>query len=240
MQVTRLKSLFSQGKHVYQNEGSVSLLKRGLAFASSLIFKYQTYYLYMEPLEGLRLPNEVDIRPRVEGLTFRIVTTNREADELEADGLEFRSQVVNAREKLDKGATAFCIFVGRDLANIGWFALTQQATYGLDHLPFKVDFSKNEAYMAGLWTNPKYRRMGMHMYGYFKRLEFLQANGILTERYVIVKGNVAAQKVGALRGTLPFQGPYAEARYIKILWWKSWRENPLPPGSDSEQCNAGA
>ena len=226
-----MKSLFTRGRHVYQDEGLGSLLKRGLAFASSLIFQYQTYYLYMEPLEGLRLPNEVDIRPKVDNLTFRIATTNREADELEAEGFEFRSQLFNARERLDKGATAFCIFVGRELVNIGWFALTQQAMHSLGHLPFKVDFCKNEAYMAGLWTNPKYRRMGMHMYGYFKRLEYLQANGILTERYVIAKGNVAAQNVGALRGALPFLGPYAEARYIKMLWWKSWREKPLthPP-----------
>jgi len=240
MQVPRLKSLFSQGKHIYQNEGSVSLLKRGLAFASSLIFEYQTYYLYMEPLEGLRLPNEVDVRPEVEGLTFRIVTTNREADELEADGFEFRSQVVNAREKLDKGATAFCIFVGRELAHIGWVALSQEAMDSLGAPPYKVDFSDHEAYDGGIWTKPKYRRMGIHVYETLKRLEFAQHKGTRTRRYVIASDNVAIQKGRILRGTLPLPGPHAEGRLLRILWWKSWREKPLPPGSDREQCNAGA
>jgi hypothetical protein len=37
-----------RAKHIYGTEGMRPLLKRGLAFASSFVFRYQAYYLYME------------------------------------------------------------------------------------------------------------------------------------------------------------------------------------------------
>jgi len=233
--MTRRKSLFSRAKQIYGSEGLGSLLRRGLAFVLSLIFKYQTYYLYKDPLQGLRLPNEADVLPRVHDFAPKVVTTNQEADELEAEGFEFRSQVLNAREKLDKGAMAFCIFVGQELANIGWIALTQEAMDSLGELPCRVDFSDYEAYGGGMWTNPKFRKRGIHLYGMFKRLEFLQSKGIKAEHSVVAKDNVAPQKSNALGGMLPFPGPYAEGRYLRILWWRSWKERPLTHANDMSQ-----
>ena len=231
--MNRLKSLFGGAKQIYSTEGLRSLLKRAFAFASSLIFKYQTYCLYMDPIEGLPLPNEVDVLPKVEDWVLKVVGTNREADELEAEGFEFRSKVINSRERLDKGATAFCIFVGRELAHIGWLALTQQAVDSLGGGSLGVRLSDHEAYLSGVWTNPKYRRLGIHKYAYLKRLQFMQANRVHTERSVVDKGNVAPQKSNALGGMLSFPGPQGEGRYLRVLWWKSWKEKPLKEASVS-------
>jgi hypothetical protein len=83
--------------------------------------------------------------PKIDDFALKIVSTNEEADELEAQGLEFRSQVLNARKRLDKGAIAFCIFVGKELANVSWVAMTLEAKNSLGQPPFRVDFSNNEA-----------------------------------------------------------------------------------------------
>jgi hypothetical protein len=234
----RLASLPRRSKQIYCTEGLGSLLQRGLAFASWLIFEYRTYYLYMEAMECLRLPNEEDVLPKVNDCTFKLVTTNREADELEAEGLEFRSYVQDSTYRLNRGALAFCFFVGQELANIGWVALTQEAKDALDEPPYRVDFSNYEACTGGVWTNPKYRRMGIQTYGFFKRLEFLRAKGIQKKRYVIAKDNVAPQKGRAMRGVLSLPGPHAEGRYLRILWWKWWMEKQLTLDSDKEQSNA--
>lgn len=231
--MNRLKSLFGGAKQIYSTEGLRSLLKRGFAFASSFIFKCQTCCVYMDPIEGLRLPNEVDVLPKVDDWVLKVVGTNWEADGLEADGFEFRSKIINSRERLDKGATAFCIFVGQELAHIGWVALTQEAVESLGGGSFGVRLSDHEAYSSGIWTNPKYRRMGIHKYGYLKRLQFMQANGVYAERSVVDKGNVAPQKSNALGGMVSFPGPQAEGRYLRVLWWKSWKEKPPKQASVS-------
>jgi hypothetical protein len=189
----------------------------------------------MEATECLRLPNEEDVLPKVNDCTLRVVNGNQEAYELEAEGLEFRSYVSNAEERLEKGAIAFCFFVGQELAHIGWVALTQEAKDALGVPPYRVDFSNDEACSDSIWTNPKYRGMKFRTYGTFKRLEFLRAKGIKTKRTAIAKDNVASQKGRAM---LSLPGPHAEGRYLRILWWKWWMEKQLTLDSDKEQSNA--
>ena len=214
---------YRKAKQIYRAEGLVSLLRRGFAFVVGLLFFYRTHYVYVDPIEKLQAPNEADLMPKIGNHTSKAVSSNEEADGLEAQGFEFRSQVANARERLDEGAVALCIFVGQELACIEWIAMTQQAYDSLGQPPFSVNFSKQEAWSGGLWTNPKYRRKGLRGYSSFKTLEFLRQKGIETTRTAIAKNNIAAQRSRPL--FLP--GPCAEGRYLRILWWKSWKERPL-------------
>ena len=79
--------------------------------------RYQTYYLYETDLQGtFRERTEAYVLPEIQNFTFKVVSTKQQADELEAEGLEFRSQAANANDRLDKGAVAFCVFIERDLA----------------------------------------------------------------------------------------------------------------------------
>lgn len=159
--------------------------------------------------------------PRIRNLALKIVSTNQQADGLTADGLELRP---TDRDKLDKGGIAFCIFVERELAHIGWVAMTEEAKKSLDELPYQVDFSNNEAITTRVWTKPKYRGMGLQVYSYFKRSQFLKERGIVAARAVIHTSNIASQTAYGKFGP----NLLAKARYIKILGWQFWKEKPLP------------
>ena len=220
-----LSMLLRRANRVLQNEGLISLLRQAFAIVVGWFFKYRTYYLYEQVLGDIRKLNEANYIPKIDNYTFKVISTNQEADDLEAVGLEFRSHVPNARKRLDKGAIAFCIFVGQELAHIGWVALTQQAKDTLPEPPYKLDFLSKEACGSDTWTNRKYRRRGLRLCSVFKRYEFMLNNGIMISRSAIAKKNIASQK-----GREKFSPRiYAEGRYLKILWWKSWRERPLPP-----------
>ena len=218
--------LFERAKQILQTEGLLSLVKRGFAFGVSHLFEYQTYYLWGNVIEDVRNSNEADFMPEIDNFTLKIISTNQEADELEAGGLEFRSQVKHARERLDSGAVAFCIFIGRELANISWVAMAQRAKDSLNERPFKVDFSNNESWSGGIWSSPKYRRKGLQVYNNLKRFEYLLDKEVVVDLGAIRKGNISSQKANT-----EFGGKiYAEGRHLKILWWKSWKERPLSQG----------
>jgi len=216
-------SLFKRAKHICQAEGIVVLLRCVFSFLAYCLFQYRTYYLYAHyPHNDDGLP-EAALMPQIEHLSYRTISTDREADLLEADGFEFRSHCADSRERLEKGAVALCIFISLELANVVWVATTQQAKDSLKQPPFKVDFSKNEVCVGNGWSNPKYRRMGLRVYGHLKGSHFLLDKGIAVSRYAIAKGNFAA-RMSTEKVDLH---PYAEGRYLRILWWKSWRERPL-------------
>ena len=168
--------------------------------------------------------HEADFAPRIDHTKLKIVGANDEADQLEAEGFEFRSHFPNATRMLDSGAIAFCIFSGSELANIGWVALSQRAMDSLPDPPFKVDFANNEACGGAIWTSPEYRRNGFRLYNRYKRFEFLLEKGFLVNRSAIAKRNVVAQS-GYRK--FPPTRTYGEDRYLRVLWWKSWRERPL-------------
>jgi len=216
-------ALFERAKQILQTEGFLSLGKRGFAFGVSHLFEYQTYYLWGNVIEYVRNSNDADFMPKTDDFSLKIVSTNQEADELEAGGLEFRSQVNNARERLDSGAVAFCIFIGRELANISWVAMAQRAKDSLNQPPFKVDFSNNESWSGGSWSSPKYRRKGLQVYNNLKRFEYLLDKEVVVDLGAIEKGNISSQKANT-----EFGGKiYAEGRHLKILWWKFWKESQL-------------
>ena len=217
-----MSALLRRAKQILQTEGLMAVLRRGLEFFR--VFQYGTYLLYEgHPQEELKGKTEADFVPKIQQFTFKMVFTNQQADELEAEGLEFRSQVTKAREKLDKGAVALCIFVEKDSAHIWWDAFTEEAKQLIDPLPYKVDFENSEICGGGAWTNPKYRRMGFSKYCTVKGIQFRKRRGIVANRYSTSTSNIAAQ------GSAAKFNPeiYAEARYLRFLWWKSWKEKPV-------------
>ena len=224
--MSRLTALFNSTKYIFQTEGLISLLRVGFTFLVRHFFQYRTYYLYEVTVKER---NEADFMPKIRDFTFKVVTTNQQVDELAADGLDLRSPLIKARQRLGKGAIAFCFFVKGELANIGWVAMTEEAKKTLDTLPYQVDFSNNEAYLGWTETSPKYRGMGLMMYSNFKQIQFLQERG-KTVRTVTATNNIGPQRVHVKLGSKR----YGEARYLKILWWKSWKERSLIPASGHE------
>jgi hypothetical protein len=224
--MSRIADLYRKAKQIYHTDGFVSLVRRGFAFLLYCFFEYRTYYIYMDHLKDLPDLDGADFLPRIGNFTLKLVSSNEEADSLEVEGLEFRSQVPYARDALDRGATASCIFVGHQLVHIGWVATTQQAKDSLNEPPFTVDFSRNQSCSGGVWTSPQYRRTGLFSYSLLKRYEFLRDKGITANLCAVAETNVSAQM--GYGGSVPT--PCAEGRYLRVLWWKWWREKRLPQG----------
>jgi len=213
--------LFKRVEQIFQTEGLISVVRHGFAFVTGRCFQYKTFYIIEYDL--LKQRREADFLPGIQKFSLNIISTSEEADELEASGFEFRSHIINIKERLDKGAIAFCIFIGSELVYIAWVAMTQQAKNILDAFPVNVDFSANEAYWGGIWTSPRYRGMGLATYGAFKRMQFMSERGKVVVRGAVAKDNVASLAVGDKHGPKR----RAEARYLKILWWEWWKEKPF-------------
>ena len=207
-------------KYILKTEGLLPFLRRGFPSVTGCFFKYDTYYLSEQILNTRK---EAEYEPRVQDFVHKIVSSNQEVDELTTKGFHFCPWYARDRKRLHAGAIALCIFIERELASVLWVALTQQAKDSIQKLPNKVDFSKGEAYAGGTWTSPKYRRMGLTRYNVFKREQLQLENGMVRNRGATLKGNVAGWTAAVDVG----MKAYAEARYLKILWWKWWKEKPL-------------
>jgi len=218
--IATLRQIIYKAREILKTEGLVSLLGRGIRFLVKPLFEYRVVYLYENTLEDFRNLKEIDFKPKVDNFTLKIVSTNQEADRLEAEGFEFRLRAENSQQLLDKGAIAFCIFVGRELANIGWIRMTEEARDTSNKM--KVDYQNNEVQGGFAWTNPKYRRLGFQRYGAFERRRFAFSRGITTYRTYIDKSNIASQVA-----TSKVFRKYGEGRHLKIAWWRFWKEKTL-------------
>ena len=213
---TKIKFLFARAKHTLQNEGLKALISRGLTRG---FYEHQVFNLYEHTLKDR---DEDDYRPEIKDFDFMIVSTKKEADALISGGFDLQLSVTNITDRLDKGAVAFCVFVGRELASIGFTAGNQEAVDSLNQPPFKLNFSAGEACTGGGWTNPKYRALGLATYVYFKRLQSLKAEGKIIARAAALTDNTASNKTQARFAPRI----WAEGHSFRVLWHIFWQEKP--------------
>ena len=204
-----------------REEGLVILLQRSFDFIRDWLFQLERCYLYEHTIGPM---NENDYLPRIDDYTFRIVSNNEEADELAVEmGCDFRRRFVYAKKSLDKGAIALCVFVDGEIAHTGWIALNDDAKKSVDPLPYKVDFTNNEACTGGTETVPEYRGKGLMVYGYYKRRQYLRDNGITISRNSIRINNTISQKAHARFNPKV----KAEFRYLKLPGLEIYKEKPI-------------
>src|SRR5208282_1332824 len=133
MFITQVKCAHQLASGKFQREGFIPMLKSlkndALRFFGSYLFHYADYYLYEHTIEERC---ETYFLPKVGDYTVRVVSSNQQADMLAAEGDDFRKYLYSARQALDKGAIAFCIFVERELAHVSWVALTGEAKNTFD------------------------------------------------------------------------------------------------------------
>jgi len=209
---------------VLREEGLPPLLRRSLAFAVSGFAVDWTLYLYEHSLVER---DRTRYLPRLESWELRTVHSNLEADAVAAEGLEdFRRAVRHSRGRLDAGAVAFCVYVGAELAHVGWLAVDQKGKDSFDRIPYSVAFSAGQGCTGGTYTVPRFRGCRLMSYGYYERLEYLRARGFTSSRNVVGVMNVASHKAHAVFNPTI----YGVGRYRRFLWWHSWREMPLPDG----------
>jgi len=193
------------------------LIRRAYFFFRPYFFLRGKYYLYE------CIPEEtsyVDLNPRIRNLDCYIVSSNPEADNLAAQGFDFRPRVVNARKNLDKGAVALCIFVDRKIAHMTWIALTQPARSSCDRLSYSVFFHGGEACLGGVFTLPEYRRRGLMKYGCYRTLQWLRDKGVTKVRFAVSIRNIFAQRAFDHFPTYI----YGRARFLQFLWLRFYKE----------------
>jgi len=222
----RAHNLLVQANTTFRYEGFVPLVKRLLVFLSQPFFRYGTYYMFEYAVENIDGLSEADYMPRITGFTFYVASTEEHAHELEAAGVDWQMWSSNTQERLASGAMAFCIVVGQEPASMMWVGINETAKTCMGERPFEVDFSNGE-YCTSQWTHPKYRGLGLAKYTTFRALQILRDMGMTRNRGAVLKRNSASVKASALWGG----AKYAEARYLKLLWWEFWKEKLI----DSEK-----
>jgi len=186
------------------------------------IFWYNNYYILERPLNKEIFDPE-PFKPDIQGLTSVFITFRQQADEIAGESEDFRKHYINADKMLKAGAVACCIYVGNEIAFIGWVATTEAAKKAFNNVPYHVDFNNNEACTGSVLTIPKYRRMGIKKYGTYLRLHFMQQAGIVMSRSIVKTNNITSLKASNIRGN----SITARARHIRFLFWNSWKETPL-------------
>jgi len=218
--IRRLKVYGARAKRILVNEGFIVLAGRAIAFIWRNIFSKGAFYLYQhEVIER----DEKKFLPRIDNYEVHIVHSNEEADELEANGLEFRSYHANAHVRLDSSGIAFCVFQDKKLMHIGWLAMSPEAKKMIDPLPYQVSFSKKQGCTGGTFTVPEYRGKGLMLYVYWLRLNYLWQQGWASSRNAVDINNIASNKVHAKFRPMI----YAKASIIKVLGYRIWKETPV-------------
>jgi len=213
-------SLIARARKILKNEGLAALFGRILLLLKQNLYLSKKFYLYEHILKER---NEADYMPKMQGFTYKVISSNSQAYGITREGFEDIRKcpvLVNVRTCLNKGAIAFCFFIGKELAHIGWIAMDEGAKNTFDNYPYHVDFSNGQACTGGTVTLPKYRGNGFMVYGYFKRLEYLWIKGYKTSRNAVNRDNKVSQKVHAKFNPRIL----ARARYLKIAGLTFWKE----------------
>lgn len=215
-----LRQKYQRGRFVLQKEGLLPLIREGIRFLRRAVFIYERYDMYEIRLKD---PMRFESKPKIQNSIFEIILASQRLNELAAQGFDFGIHIIRAQEMLDKGALMFCIFVGKELACVNWVAPTQEAMNVQIKIPYKVDFSNSEVYCGWVETNPRYRRLGISMHVILYMKFTLETMGKTTGKCIVENGNLASQKRLIKVGFKL----YGKGRYLKILWWKSWKEKPV-------------
>lgn len=234
--MSRLRQLWAKTKEILRERGLKALLKAGVRFLMRSIYQRDLYYLYETPVR--KDYSEFEARPRLNtnDIVFKIVSSNQEADELEAQNFKFRLYPTDLNHNLttytrclDQGAIAFCTFVGQEFAAITWIVPSKQVQGHISKVPINVDYSNHEVFLRGAWVNPKYRGLGLYRYAFRNQCGFLLERGISTIRNTIQYSSKSGQRFTESLG----YRKYGSGRLLRILWWRFWREylNAFPMSS---------
>jgi len=96
-------------------------------------------------------------------------------------------------------------------------------------------FTNREVFVGGELTISKFRRKGLKTYGVHIRDLFLKEMGVTKKNSAI-----SVRNAGNLKATIGRKNTiYAKAIYIKLLWWKFYKEILFSPPLSVEQIVLG-
>lgn len=210
--------IFKRGIYVLKKEGVWTFLKRVLSFLGGFFYSWGTYYIYEK---ALTKDEKYFFKPKMQNIEIKIISTTEEFEQLIFNGYNFKEMLF--KDKLKKGAVAFCIFLDKELIQVTWVALNERAKKELNSLPYKVEFNKKEVYSGTVFTESCYKGKNLLGYTYSHIFPYLAQKGIVKDKFTIEVNNISSQKAHAkFNPTIIGKG-----HYLKILWWEFWKEEPL-------------
>jgi hypothetical protein len=220
-----MNALFSRVKTPFMKGGKLrTLVREGLAF--SRIYNKSIVYIFEVTLKER---NEAASLPKIDNTTFRILTNKTQIDELINNNFNLVFKPSLMKNRLEKGAIAFCIFIRKDLVSIGWAGMTETAQKAFNDYPYKIDFANNNACIGGNWTHPQYRNKGLATYRMFIEDQFLVEKGVIKHRCIIETSNAPAIRVHEKSHEGLDNRIVAKVVYLRILGLRFWRETPPFP-----------
>jgi hypothetical protein len=191
------------------------------------LYKSESFYLTENHLSTEYKSDESHPLKYSDKLNFKVVTSNQEAEQLEAEGFSFRSHPTYFNHNLtlytrwlDSGAVAFCTFVDKEFAAITWILPSQHTQKAVKAPPVKIYYENHEVYPRGVWVNPKYRELRLYYYTDRNRNRYLLEQGITVTRGVIDYTNKTGKGIANSGGAKV----YGTGRLVKVLGFSLWKE----------------
>jgi hypothetical protein len=223
-----IQLLKTRAKEIWKENGTPGLLKAGLRFLITPVYKSESFWLTVTPITSEYKSDATRPRISLDKLHFEFVNSNQEADRLEKEGFSFRSHQTYFNHNfklysrwLDYGAIACCTFVEKEFAAIDWTIISKHAQDEIKAPPLKVDYANHEAFSRGAWVNPKYRGMELWTYTIRNRDRFLLERGFTIKRGVIDYTNKSGRGISISGGSRV----YGTGRRVRVLWYKFWKEH---------------
>lgn len=203
----RIKAFYDEGKLILQQRGFFSLVKYMMAFFIRVLFVCGSCYIYENRLDG------PDITPKLDNLTLRLISTSEEFQKLLVGDFDFSSypDIPLSRKRLNRGAVAFCAFVGKEFAHVTWVAISRKAKG--DFHPYPIE-GEDTACVGATMTAPQYRRKGMNVYVHSEVFRYLKEKGLIRAVISINKDNIAAQNSQTKLGSIRWGNGY----YMRLLY----------------------
>jgi hypothetical protein len=229
VRIARLKILWARAQEIRRNDGMMKLFRNSILFLISPVYERTSFYLYEYHVNKDESLNVTQFKLKMNGLIFKVVSSNQQADKLELDDYIFRSYPTDFNygltiysQWLAKGAIAFCTFMGYDFAAITWVIPSQHTQDKIGTLPLKIAYSNHEAFSRGTWVNPKYRKLGLYGFTRNNRDKFLTNMGINVLRTTVDFRNKTGMDLQRVIGSKK----YGRAQLVRILFWRFWEETP--------------
>ncbi len=223
-----IKLLSNRTKELYIQNGPTGLLETGIRFLFSPIYKRENFWLTVIHLTEENEAEKYYPRISLDKVTFKAITSNEEADNLEAEGYSFRKtptyfnhNLTLYRKWLHYGAVACCTFIEKDFAAIDWAIISQETQEKIGAPPVRVDYVNHEAFSRGAWVNPKYRGAKLWVYTAWQRNQFLLAKKFTIKRGVVDYTNNPGKGISEASG----HKICGTGRRTRILWQTNWEEH---------------
>jgi hypothetical protein len=217
-------NLLSQAQNLYKKvelRGAVTK-----ALAALRIYNNNEFYIQDT---NLTYVDTLMQKPQIKGLTFKVLNTATELDELIDGGYDLVMNFSKIKRGLKKGMVVFLMLGDGELASMGWACMTKESKATFSGYPYNDDLDR-QACIVGDWTNPKFRDTSVSSYVKNKRRQLLKEKGFKFERSIAEESivtdlrSVPAQKRFELTYT---RRTYTNVSFPGILGVEFWKEYPL-------------